>query len=523
VKSVFDAVIVGSGFGGGVTACRLAENGWHVCVLERGRRFGPGDFPDSPDQAPFSFWHRLQNPGGFFDLRLMKDLAVLTAAGVGGGSLVDASAHVRAPSGVFEGPEWPEAISRSELDRYYDRAAEAFQPRPIPGEPELPKVRAFAALGQRSGHSAREVPLAIHFGEDRRNPFSGVLQQGCQNLGRCDTGCPIFAKNSVDITYMARAEAHGAEVYPGREVTRIESSTQHGAWRVGFRDLQHRVGGAVEGRVLVLAAGALGSTRLLFENRRRLRTLSPALGSRFTGNGDPVGFILAPAAPGVAGANIQYGPSITSWLDYADERGLIVVDGSLPGHVYGLGAIISGVSRLSTWGRLVLRAKGIAVRVGFTDRPVSSRNIRMKARRDVPISDSLVFLMIGRDVAAGRMRLSPIFRCFDVQMSKQTNAALFETASEVAMELGAAAEGAVFYAVGAGPLNKSITMHPLGGCPMSDDPAHGVVDDQGRVYGYETMYVLDGSIVPTGLAVSPAATIAALAERGVERMLAEDT
>src|SRR5438309_11910689 len=84
MERVYDAIVVGSGFGGGVTACRLAERGWRVCVLERGRRFGPGDFPDRPEQAPFAFWHPALNPGGMFDLRLMKDLAVLTATGVGG-------------------------------------------------------------------------------------------------------------------------------------------------------------------------------------------------------------------------------------------------------------------------------------------------------------------------------------------------------------------------------------------------------------------------------------------------------
>ena len=91
MKSAYDAVVVGSGFGGGITACRLAEQGMRVCVLERGRRFGAGDYPDRPEQAPFAFWHYLLNPGGMFDLRLMKDLAVVTAAGVGGGSLVYAN------------------------------------------------------------------------------------------------------------------------------------------------------------------------------------------------------------------------------------------------------------------------------------------------------------------------------------------------------------------------------------------------------------------------------------------------
>src|SRR3954454_20605982 len=101
-----------------MTGCGLAEHGWRVGVRERGRRFGPGDFPDRPEQAPFAFWHPSLNPGGMFDLRLMKDLSVLTAAGVGGGSLVYANVQLRAPAEVFEDSRWPAAIDRAELDAY---------------------------------------------------------------------------------------------------------------------------------------------------------------------------------------------------------------------------------------------------------------------------------------------------------------------------------------------------------------------------------------------------------------------
>ena len=128
MENAYDAVVVGSGFGGGITACRLAERGLRVCVLERGRRFEPGDYPDRPEQAPLAFWHHSLNPGGMLDLRLMKDLAVITAAGVGGGSLVYANVQLRAPESVFDEPAWPEAITADELDRYYTRTEEALEP-----------------------------------------------------------------------------------------------------------------------------------------------------------------------------------------------------------------------------------------------------------------------------------------------------------------------------------------------------------------------------------------------------------
>ena len=116
MEHAYDAVVVGSGFGGGIAACRLAEAGWRVCVLERGRRFSGGDYPDRPSRAPFAFWHPVLNPGGMFDLRLMKDLSVLTAARVGGGSLVYANVQLRAPADVFADSHWPAGVDRAALD-----------------------------------------------------------------------------------------------------------------------------------------------------------------------------------------------------------------------------------------------------------------------------------------------------------------------------------------------------------------------------------------------------------------------
>jgi cholesterol oxidase len=522
VESTYDVVVVGSGFGGGVTACRMAEQGLRVCVLERGRRFGPGDFPDRPDQAPLAFWHPTLNPGGMLDLRLMTDLAVITAAGVGGGSLVYANVQLRAPASVFEGPPWPDAITLEELDRYYDRTEEALEPRETPPTPDGPvaKVRAFDAMAEHAGRTATRLQLAVHFGENRRHPFSGVPQQGCQNLGRCDLGCPVLAKNTVDITYLARAEALGAEVYPLHEVLRVEPPTgAKGNWRVGFRDLQYRIDASVQAPLLVLAAGTIGSSRLLLKNRDRLPRLSGALGSRFSGNGDALALALNPTAPGVTGAHTEYGPTMTSRIDYTDESGFMVADGGLPGNFGGLLAIVRETSALTGWGRVVLQAKNAAAKIGITDTHVTHRNVKLK--RQEPIGDSLVFLMIGRDAADGQMRLTPVFGTFDIRWRKSDSARLFAAMEQTAGELAKAAGAKSFFALDAGPLGKFITVHPLGGCPMSDDPAAGVTDDRGRAHGYDGLYVLDGSIVPTALGVNPSKTIAALAERGVERLLAD--
>jgi cholesterol oxidase len=520
MEYAYDAVVVGSGFGGAITACRLAEQGWRVCVLERGRRFGPGDYPDRPEQAPRMFWHARHNPGGMFDLRIMRDVAVMTGAGVGGGSLVYANVQLRAAGDVFEDPAWPAAIDAGTLARYYDRTEAALDPQTVPAEPVLPKVRAFDAMAANAGRPPSRLPIAVHFGADRKHPFSGAHQQGCANLGRCDIGCPRNSRNTVDITYVARAEAHGAEVFPLHEVSRIDAPARDGdPWRVSWRDLQYRIDGEVSAPVLVLAGGTLGSSRLLLRNRRRLPRLSPALGTRFSGNGDALALGFDPSAEGVSGAQADLGPTMTSRLDYLDERGFMVADGGLPHAFGGLLEIVRGVRAITGWGRVRLLVKHAGVKLGLSDRALSPRDMQLKHLP--PIGDTLVFLMIGRDAADGRMRLTPLFRCFDIRWSRDASKELFAGMRAAAGELADAAGAKSFFALDAGPLGKFITVHPLGGCPMSDDAAAGVVDEWGAVHGYDGLYVLDGSIVPTAVGVNPSKTIAALAERGVEHLLAE--
>ncbi|MGH2855121.1 MAG: GMC family oxidoreductase N-terminal domain-containing protein, partial [Solirubrobacteraceae bacterium] len=231
----YDAVVVGSGFGGGVTACRLAQAGWRVCVLERGRRFAAEDFISEPFQAPRLLWHPCLNPGGIFDLRLFKDVAVLSASGVGGGSLVYANVQLRAPTEVFDAG-WPAGIDRPTLDPYYERVESVLEPRATPPAPPLAKVRAFEGMAAAAGEPTTPLPIAVHFGEDRLNPFGGVPQRGCTNLARCNIGCPRHAKNTIDLTYLARAELEGAHVRAHREVTRLDPpAAPGGRWRVRYR------------------------------------------------------------------------------------------------------------------------------------------------------------------------------------------------------------------------------------------------------------------------------------------------
>ena len=513
----YDAIIVGSGFGGGITACRLAEAGKKVCVLERGKRWRADEFLSEPTDAPELLWHESLNPEGLFDFRMTRDVTVVTAAGVGGGSLVYANVQLRAPADVFD-EGWPAAISRAVLDPWYERTEEALMPETTPADPALPKVQAFAAAGENVGKEADLLPLAVHFGEPRDHPFSGVKQQGCQNLGLCDAGCPVNARNTVDITYVARAEKHGAEVRPLHLAEEIEPPREEGGnWKVSFSNLGDGDDGSVEAPTLVLAAGTIGSSRLLMENRRRLPQLSPALGSRFNGNGDALGMALDASAADVKGARNEYGPTMTSKLDYTAERGLIVADGGLPPSFDFLFDLTRGINVIRGWRRFLLALRTLLIRFGWSDQALKPNQVKHAGTESN--SNSLIFLIMGREAATGQMRLTPLFRRFDIRWSKADSAELFAAEERTAKEIAEASGADTFFALEGGPGGKFATSHPLGGCPMADDPALGVVDDLGRAHGYPGLYVLDGSIVPTALGVNPSKTIAALAERGAAQLV----
>jgi cholesterol oxidase len=526
LRPSYDAIVVGSGFGGGIAACRLAEAGKRVCVLERGRRFGRDDFPDRPERFGELVWHPGANPGGMFDVRLMRDIVVITAAGVGGGSLVYANVQLRAPAEVFDDPRWPAAITRESIAPWYGRTEAALDPRTTPPELGLRKVEAFAAAGARAGRQAELLPLAVHFGEPREHPLSGVAQDGCANLARCDIGCPIHAKNTIDITYLARAEALQAEVFPLHAAERIDAPAREGGpWRIGFRDLGSRRSGAVEAPMVVLAAGALGSPRLLLTNRRRLPRLSPALGTCFSGNGDALGVAFDPKAEDVRDARNDVGPVMTSALNYTADRRLILADGGLPPGFHGILDVARHVNVIRGWRRWLVLGRDLLSRAGWADQPLRPRELESVAedgRESAAANrDALIFLMFGRDAADGRMRLTPLLRRFDIRWSKEGSAQLFADLERTARELAQAADATLFYALEAGPLGKFMTVHPLGGCPMGDDPRESVVDDAGRVRGYPGLIVLDGSIIPTALGVNPSKTIAAVAERGIDRVLSQ--
>ncbi|HEY6291669.1 MAG TPA: GMC oxidoreductase [Terriglobia bacterium] len=516
MKASYDVVVVGSGFGGAITACRLAQAGRSVCVLERGRRWRKTDFPRSPGEVARSFW-REDESFGFLEYKVFKRIDVIQGCGVGGGSLHYFNVHLRTPAAIFSSNAWPREVTRPVLEPYYARAEEVLGSNPLspPEGREMPfRTQAFLAAAAASGRKPELVPIGVYTGRDRLNPHSGVPQTACDYSGDCLLGCDLHAKNTLDITYIAVAEANGANVFPLHPVKKIEPSNG-GGYRVHFHrldpaDPRRAEPGSVTGRQVVLAAGTLGTTELLLRCRdihRTLPDLGPALGSRFSGNGD---FLLAATLDADRQIDPGVGPSITAGADFSTANNEIFVeDLGFPESFMWLleGAIPTSshlVNLLRAAKSYVLDTLGLGSgRIAFE----ADRLFRGGATTKL-----LPYLAMGTDAADGRLKLSD--GSIDIEWSPRKSRQLFAEIEQALKDLSGQLHGKYETSLlWRWPLRKLLTAHPLGGCPMGDDAASSVVRHQGELWRYSNLYVADGSAIPSALSVNPSLTISALAER----------
>jgi choline dehydrogenase-like flavoprotein len=350
----FDAIVIGSGFGGAVAACRLTQAGQRVCLLERGRRFKSK--PVSPGKEPHSDFPKLPasdrvlpdmarliwgDDRGLWQMRDLGKVKAFVAAGYGGGSLIYANVHLRPPEEAFE--TWPEGTRGSDLEEYYRLAAYMLDVRPITEAPfhPLPKTDQFAkaadALGR--GDEFFYPPLALRLNGDGKNAF-GKRQSPCRACGECLTGCRYRAKNSLDLNYLAVAERQTNEdgvrllsVRTGAEALRIKALEAAGPggprYEVEYRDyVEGRGITSVCSRSVFVCAGALGSTELLLRSAKhgglpKLAGLE-ALGRGFLPNADALGVVfdarLGSDSNGTGGSRRELyptvGPTITASLVY---------------------------------------------------------------------------------------------------------------------------------------------------------------------------------------------------------------
>ncbi len=565
VEEHFDVIVVGTGFGGSVVALRLAQAGRSVLVLERGQPYPPGSFARTPYDMRRNFWAPERERFGLFDLWAFDSLDVVQASGLGGGSLIYANVMLRKDERTFvredlacDGyEEWP--VTRADLEPHYDRFEQVQEPRRFPleeGEPysTTPKTRAMLEAATSMGLPCELPPLAVAFAAAGERPapgrpmpsgesnLHGTPRSTCRLCGECDLGCNYGSKSTLDLTCLSEAWRLGAQLRTCCEVRTIAPASEsgsRGAYLVGYR--QHRTARdghpahlldhseeaqrTVSAEHLVLAAGAIGSPRLLLENRASLPRLSPALGTRFSANGDCLALVRNCRVAGEDGtSDWRYlepsrGPVITASIHVDEQlspsgRGYFLQDAGAPAFAEWL------------WHELEIPADVWRARHGIARRLAD----RLRGRRDTHETEvaaelfgdahtsaaMMPLLAMGRDVPNGRLRLEA--DRLELDWSVEPSRQYFEGVHDSMGALAAALGGELV----ADPLDRrgrAVTVHPVGGCAMAVDPRRGVVDPWGRVHGHPGLWVADGSVMPGPIGPNPSFTIAALADRFADALI----
>jgi cholesterol oxidase len=571
-----EAVVIGTGFGGAINACRLSKK-WpgKVVVLERGKRYGLGQFPRAPGDFNRNFWvlrngtphprhvrKAARESGdlhGMYDIRKYRNMDVVICAGVGGGSLIYANVFMIPPDEVFADKRWPSSCQKANLMRYYSIAKSVLGSRPIPDATQDPRRRVaktelFLRVAEQAKRDAQLVDINVFFGSDpkappaeigeqRRNRY-GALQTSCTYCGECICGCNYHSKNTVDLNYLYAAEhRHGAKIRTeclAEEIVALDASGQdahdgdgsHG-YRVKCRDLARDETESIFASRVVVSSGCLGSTELLLRCKQRygmLRQISDRLGQQFSGNGDFLSFVIE----GFEGEP-NYGPTITQrtdfnlFKDHAADHAFILEDASYPAF---LAWFVDGARPRWMWFKPIkhlvqhllanFKSGKSPGRLGFAFADLLG---------DSTSAQSAVLLCMGIDKSNGVMTLDDNGQ-LAIDWPWRENSTLYDAIQDAGKEFRKIVGAKTFTSLPTWdwPFRNNVTVHPLGGCVLAEDAAHGVTNAAavsfGEVFGYKNLYVADGAIVPTAVGSNPVATICALSERvaeGITGIAPDDT
>ena len=509
----YDFLVIGSGFGGAVSALRLSEKGYRVGVLEMGKRWRGVDFARTNWNVRKYLWMPRLALYGIQQITLLRDVLIFHGAGVGGGSLVYANTLLTPPDRVFDDPRWPAGVDwRAALAPHYRTAR--FMLGVVEAQKVFPADELLRDVVQEltgRGQTFSKHTVGVYFGQPNQeapDPFfggEGPSRTGCLHCGECMTGCRHGAKNTLDQNYLWLAERRGAVIHPETLVEDLRPR-EGGGWEVRTvrstdRILKRRR--TFTARQVVVAASVLGTVRLLLDCQRRgsLPRLSPQLGNYVRTNSEALLGVKAP------GSEVDYsqGIAITSGIHPDDDTHVEMVR-------YGAGqdfmsllttVLVGGGPPWPRW----LRWLGHMVR-----HPIEA--IRAHSPLDWARRTSILLVM---QPVSNFMRLTLRRRPWGWGLSSELRAGprpptympLANLLAEKMAERIGGTPGSVLPEV---LLDTSTTAHILGGATMGRSPDEGVCDAQGRVFGYEGLYIADGSLVPANLGVNPSLTITALAE-----------
>jgi len=514
----WDYVVIGSGFGGAVSALRLAEKGYRVLVLEKGKRFGPDDFPRSNWQLKRWLWLPAAKMYGLFQMTFFPGIVIYSGVGVGGGSLVYANTLPTPKRPFFDAPSWSHLSEdwERELAPFYRLASNMLgatdNPRFFPGDEALRDVARDLGKEDRFGPTR----VSVFFGKPKQrvpDPYFGGLgpdRQGCHFCGGCMLGCPHDAKNSLDKNYLYLAERLGVEVRAEHEVcdvAPIDAADGSGGYTVSWRSSTGRRAGRGETTTggVVFSGGVLGTMKLMLEMQRRgrLPNLSPRLGTDVRTNHET----LLSVSTVDSSKNLSDGIAIGSILHVDDDTHYEVVRYPSGSGFFRMlsGPVVEGQTAGRRFADLVKR---------LARKPL--RTLRALGVRDWARHNQILLFMQTLDTRL-RLRLGRFGLTTDVGEGSLPSP-FVPLSLELAERMAEKLDGEPVQLLQESVFGIPSTAHILGGACMGAGPDEGVIDRDNRVFGYRNMYVCDGSMISANVGVNPSLTITALAERAMSRV-----
>jgi cholesterol oxidase len=516
----FDFAIIGSGFGGSVSALRLAEKGYKVVVLEKGKWVTPLDMEEASKSVSKLIWNPVLGMRGFFTYDFFRHVAIVGGVGVGGGSIVYAATTLRPKEAFYKDPSWSNlGIDwEKELKPHYDTASKMLGVVMNPSLDIMDDYLKETAKRMGAGDAYGPTYNGIYFGSPEvvaDDPYfdgKGPSRTGCHLCGECLTGCKHGSKNTLDNNYLYLAQKHGATIVPHREVTSIIPQ-QDGTYVLKVKDTSGvlRKAPDVKASKVVVAAGVLGTLELLFKCKNVTKTLpniSNQLGVVVRTNSESIVGVL----PNKEDLDLSHGTTISSDF-YPDEYTHITQNRFPEGYTFMKFFSVPLVDdpnpirrSLITLGKMIMDPVSVYRRLF-----ANNWNKRIIVLTVMQNHDNQLSFKYG---------LSAAF-CFLKRRLKSTRVKGKEApvnihvANKACAVLAEVADGMPTNVSNESLMNMSTTAHILGGCHMGSSHEEGVIDTSHQVFGYSGLYVADGAAVSANVGVNPALTITALAERAM--------